>query len=281
MWIVNCLSCLCLQQLLWCFLGGSQYACFSVCPCVFGCRCVHLLFCPAYRADGHNCVVTNMWWLHISVCVCVCVYVYVCLCCVFLRWKEERIWTTGGGQPNSFSLSWPWFPSLASVTAICALSSCSNLRPLLALLNKREDWRQKDPLGPIEPSSSEHLLIDARSSQGPILNVSGGGGGSLWSNTLYTFMVQKLNVGMKIPEPILSAKQWGYTVWACCMETITLVMHVCVYACVRVHESPQGISHKCQCLTVAWVSRVLTPSIPGEHMDAITQSERETEREKL
>lgn len=59
------------------------------------------------------------------------------------------------------------------------------------------------------------------------------------------------------------------------LQTITLVMHVCIYVC----ESEQGFSHKCQCLTVVWVSRVLTPSIPGEHMDAITQSERVREWE--
>lgn len=39
-----------------------------------------------------------------------------------------------------------------------------------------------------------------------------------------------------------------------------------------------GFSHKCQILTVAWVSRVLTPCIPGEHMDAITQWGREAKQ---
>lgn len=41
----------------------------------------------------------------------------------------------------------------------------------------------------IRLSSSEHHLIDARTSQWPILNVSGGGGGSLQSNTLYTLLM--------------------------------------------------------------------------------------------
>lgn len=79
---------------------------------------------------------------------------------------------------------------------------------------------------------------------------------------------------MKIPQPIFYAKHWGYAArW---METITLAMR-----CVHVYKSMQGLSHKCQCLTVAWVSRVLTPSIPGEHMDVITWSERERRRKIL
>lgn len=68
------------------------------------------------------------------------------------------------------SLSWPWIPALPSVTVICTLSARSNLRPLSALLNKRGDWRQKDPLGLIKPCASQHHLIDARSSQEPIRN---------------------------------------------------------------------------------------------------------------
>jgi len=83
---------------------------------------------------------------------------------------------------------------------------------------------------------------------------------------------------MKIPEPILFPEHWSYTVWACCMETITLAAHVRIYVCLCVRECEQGLSHKCQCLTVAWVSRVLTPSIPGEHMDAIMQGERGKEK---
>lgn len=65
---------LCLLQLLWCILGGSKYAWFTVCLCVFGWRCVRLLFFPSVlKADSHNCVVNNMWQLHISVYVCVSV----------------------------------------------------------------------------------------------------------------------------------------------------------------------------------------------------------------
>lgn len=78
-----------------------------------------------------------------------------------------------------------------------------------------------------------------------------------------------LYAGMKIPAHISSAKRrLGLLHGGNHSSSV-------VWICARAYR---GFSHKCQILTVAWVSRVLTPCIPGEHMDAITQWGRETQQ---
>lgn len=83
-------------------------------------------------------LVSNMCYLDLSVW-----FLFFCL-----SGEKEKIWSTSVGQPNSFSLFWPWFPSLPSVTAICALSSGSNLWSLLALLNKKRGLKAEGSIGP-------------------------------------------------------------------------------------------------------------------------------------
>lgn len=69
MWIVICLNCFCLQQLFWCCRGGWKCACLSMSLCVFSSRCIHLLLCSVYRADGHSRVVNNICLMHMCVSV--------------------------------------------------------------------------------------------------------------------------------------------------------------------------------------------------------------------
>lgn len=80
---------------------------------------------------------------------------------------------------------------------------------------------------------------------------------------------------VRIPEPILSAKHWV-------LHNLVQGGNNAGFVCIWVRRIPvtRTLSHKCQCLAMAWVSRVLTPSIPGEHMDAIMQRERAGERKK-
>lgn len=122
------------ESLLWCLLGSSKYSCCFLCLCMF----TGVLICHTGGHCEHLPAVQKHWFFSVF----------------FWNRKRERIWTSSGEHHNSYSLSWPWFPFRTSVTAICTLSSCSNLWPLLALLNKRGDWRQKYLLGSVPLSTT-------------------------------------------------------------------------------------------------------------------------------
>jgi len=219
----------------------SAYACFSV-----------------HEANSQSLWLSNMRCLHIS----------VSLCCLFFFWvgEEERIWSAGVGQPNSFSL----------LALVCFTSKCDcNLRAVFrfkfttspGFAEQKRGLKAGGSIGPHQTRFSSVLLNWCQTFSGArpkcIREREGDHGKEAYTICSW--------YGIKHwhEESVLSPSVLGL------LHGCDHIISVCIYVCVRALECVQELSHKCQCLTVAWVSRVLTPSIPGEHMDAIMHSESE------
>lgn len=143
--------------------------------------------------------------------------------CVFfpLVEEEEQIWSTGVGQLNSFSVSWPWLSSLPSVTAICSLSKFKFMvSPGFA--GRKRGLKAEGSIGPHQTRFFSAPLNWCQNFSGanPTCNNKKEDyykeAHSMWSWCRIRHLHGELNL--------------SHHCWACCMEASTY--YLCAFICV-------------------------------------------------